>query len=136
MFTFQNARYDNSEHKTVTLEAISESGEVFPYTYRCDGSDDNDTEVSKAISSAFRDNSFEITEYTAPVILPETLAAQARDKRNKLLSECDYYIMPDYPSVQPDLDEVRAYRQSLRDISSQSGFPESIEWPAKPECLG
>lgn len=60
---------------------------------------------------------------------------RAREKRNALLSESDYYVMPDYPSTDEGLLAVMAYRQALRDISKQEGFPEKIEWPDKPSVL-
>lgn len=62
----------------------------------------------------------------------EQLAEQARSERDSLLAETDYLVMPDYP-IDPDLlASVRVYRQALRDITDQAGFPETIEWPVKP----
>jgi len=29
--------------------------------------------------------------------------------------------------------EMATYRQALRDITAQEGFPHSVVWPAKPE---
>lgn len=66
----------------------------------------------------------------------EELAAQARRKRDLLLEECDYYVMPDYPSTADGLLVVKKYRQELRDITDQSGFPKEIAWPEKPSVLG
>ena len=60
---------------------------------------------------------------------------RAREKRNALLAETDYYVMPDYPSTDEGLLAVMAYRQALRDISKQESFPEKIEWPDKPSVL-
>lgn len=58
------------------------------------------------------------------------LETQARNKRDKLLRECDYIVMPDYPKA--DKSAWETYRQQLRDITEQSGFPESIIWPDPP----
>ena len=66
----------------------------------------------------------------------EELAKQARMKRDNLLARCDYYVMPDYPSTEGGLAEVKAYRQALRDITKQEGFPSEIVWPVKPAELG
>lgn len=66
----------------------------------------------------------------------EELATQARRKRDFLLEECDYYVMPDYPSTSDGLLKVKEYRQLLRDITSQSEFPKEITWPEKPSVLG
>ena len=70
---------------------------------------------------------------TPPPPTPEELAAQARAQRDALISATDYLVMPDYPIVAGKLAAVQAYRQSLRDISKQPGFPDAIVWPDKPE---
>ena len=60
------------------------------------------------------------------------LAASARQKRDRLIATTDYLITSDYP-IEPDrLAKVKIYRQALRDIPEQSGFPRSITWPEKP----
>lgn len=51
-----------------------------------------------------------------------------RGKRDALLSECDWWASTDLTMTQEQID----YRQALRDITSQAGFPESITWPVKP----
>jgi len=53
-----------------------------------------------------------------------------RSERNGLLSECDWTQLPDAPV---DKSAWATYRQALRDITAQAGFPDSVEWPAKPE---
>jgi Phage tail assembly chaperone protein len=49
--------------------------------------------------------------------------------RNSLLKNSDFAVLPDSPY---DTPEVRAYRQALRDITKQPGFPDSVEFPANP----
>ena len=51
----------------------------------------------------------------------------ARTKRDTLLSESDIHALADRIT-----DEWRTYRQALRDIPNQSGFPDDITWPNKP----
>lgn len=46
--------------------------------------------------------------------------------RDSLLSSTDYLVMPDYPTPPVGIIE---YRQALRDITLQEGFPFEIEWP-------
>lgn len=60
----------------------------------------------------------------------EQLAQQVRNKRDGLLRECDYIVMPDYPLA--DKTEWENYRQALRDVTEQVGFPSDITWPIKP----
>jgi len=61
----------------------------------------------------------------------ELLAAQSfvRLKRNSLLVESDWTQVLDAPV---DQDAWAEYRQALRDITSQEGFPHNVVWPTKP----
>jgi hypothetical protein len=64
------------------------------------------------------------------VNLPEAQAAHNQtQKRNQLLAETDWQMLPDTGA---DTPENRAYRQALRDITDQPGFPWDIQWPQKP----
>ena len=63
------------------------------------------------------------------------LAESIRSKRDSLLSETDYYLMPDYPNDTKNLEEIKKYRQDLRDITKQSGFPKDVIWPDVPRFL-
>ena len=54
-----------------------------------------------------------------------------RTERNRLLTECDWTQFQDSPISGSKLTEWQTYRQSLRDITSQSN-PFEISWPVKP----
>ena len=58
----------------------------------------------------------------------ETEAESMRQKRDEMLSRTDWMACSDIVMS----DEWKAYRQALRDVPQQSGFPETVEWPAKP----
>lgn len=79
------------------------------------------------------DGKYQIVE-NPPVSL-EILAENARSERNRRLAETDYYMMPDYPSDPNNIEEMKAYRQSLRDIPKQEGFPFKFTWPDVPKFL-
>ena len=49
--------------------------------------------------------------------------------RTKLLMETDWCALSDVEMS----EEMRSYRQQLRDITKQDGFPYSVSWPEKPE---
>lgn len=70
--------------------------------------------------------------YTPPVPTIEDLAARVRAERNKRLALTDHFVMPDYPISQDKLEEIKVYRQALRDLPEQLGFP----WggPDDPAC--
>jgi hypothetical protein len=52
----------------------------------------------------------------------------ARSQRNGLLAETDWMANSDVTMS----TEQTAYRQALRDITDQAGFPTNITWPTKP----
>jgi hypothetical protein len=58
------------------------------------------------------------------------LAEQARLKRDTLLSACDWTQTGDQIEARKLL--WQPYRQALRDITLQTGFPTIINWPTLP----
>jgi hypothetical protein len=59
----------------------------------------------------------------------DTQAAQVRTDRNALLSASDWTQVADAPV---DKAAWATYRQSLRNITAQAGFPWTITWPDAP----
>ena len=57
----------------------------------------------------------------------------ARQQRTVLLQSSDWTQLPDSPLSAEKKAELAAYRQSLRDITEQVGFPDNIQWPVQPE---
>lgn len=66
----------------------------------------------------------------APYVEPAPTADQVRSKRNALLTASDWTQVADAPV---DQEAWATYRQELRDIPQQEGFPVDINWPAEPE---
>lgn len=54
-------------------------------------------------------------------------ATQVRAERDKLLAASDYMALADRIT-----DAWKTYRQALRDVPTQSGFP-NVTWPTEPE---
>lgn len=52
------------------------------------------------------------------------------ERRSKLLSESDWTQLPDVPLATKE--QWSAYRQALRDITTQMGYPTNVVWPEKP----
>ncbi len=57
------------------------------------------------------------------------LQAEARAQRNQLLTASDWTQVDDAPV---DKAAWATYRQTLRDIPQQGGFPTIVTWPVKP----
>lgn len=68
-----------------------------------------------------------------PENLPETeVANNIRIKRNELLSNTDWIVAKAYEQQSTVPTEYVVYRQALRDITAQPGFPWTIAWPTLP----
>lgn len=73
-----------------------------------------------------------VEEATADVIAERTTAKafQLRAERNRRLAECDWTQLPDTPV---DATAWATYRQALRDLTDQEGFPWDVVWPDEPQ---
>jgi hypothetical protein len=70
------------------------------------------------------------TNWVVSAIPDSVLASKVRENRNTLLVSSDWTQLADAP-VNKEL--WATYRQALRDVSAQEGFPNNITWPEKPE---
>lgn len=68
-------------------------------------------------------------EWKVSKLSVERASANVRARRNGRLADSDWTQLSDAPvSAAP----WASYRQALRDISDQPGFPWEIEWPEEP----
>jgi len=58
---------------------------------------------------------------------------EAKNKRNLLLQQSDWTQIPNNPLTVEQQELWAVYRQELRDIPSQSGYPFNVVWPTQPE---
>jgi hypothetical protein len=61
-------------------------------------------------------------------VLPSLQLKQLRQHRNRLLTETDYLALADATLT----DEMRSYRQALRDLPANTVDPANPVWPVKP----
>jgi len=59
----------------------------------------------------------------------EDAGRNIRNQRDNLLQQTDWMALSDNTMT----PAWASYRQALRDITAQEGFPFSVDWPAKPE---
>ena len=71
-----------------------------------------------------------LTAPSEPQKTTEELQAEARTQRDTLLAASDWTQVDDAPV---DKAAWATYRQSLRNVPQQDGFPTTIVWPVKPE---
>lgn len=62
-------------------------------------------------------------------IRTEVLIEKINRDRNKLLADTDWIVAKYTELGQPIPENYRVYRQALRDITLQPGYPENIVWP-------
>lgn len=60
----------------------------------------------------------------------EQEAEEVRTQRDALLKDSDWAVLPDAPVA--DEQTWKDYRQALRDLPQQEGFPQEVVWPTKP----
>lgn len=74
---------------------------------------------------------WDVTALTAEQIAARDAAkaASIRLERDSLLADTDWMALSDVTMSA----EMATYRQALRDITAQAGFPHSVTWPTKPE---
>lgn len=132
-YTFENIFWVNKEHTAFNVDIIMQDNKRYPFTYLVNG--DEQSDMHKFIKEHI--DQFEIMEYPASLELRHTIAKQnmIRNHRNNLLSNTDKYMTLDYPISEECKNEIKTYRQALRDVPQQEGFPENVVWPEKPECL-
>ena len=58
---------------------------------------------------------------------------EARAERDARLTASDWMLATDSPLNGNEQARAREYRQRLRDVPSQPGFPDAIVWPDVPE---
>jgi len=63
----------------------------------------------------------------------EEAATAVRAERDKLIASCDWMAIKAFEGGTTVSAEWATYRQALRDVSAQAGFPNDITWPTQPE---
>lgn len=83
----------------------------------------------------------EVELHINPQPTTEDLANQARNKRDSLIEETQWLVQRHRDQIEVaepttlTSDQYKAlltYRQDLRDVPTQSGFPSNIVWPSYP----
>lgn len=110
---------------------LLESYSVYPYTRSTPPTYDY-------LSQRLIDGEFEqsdgnwVLPYLVENLEQDNAEKNIKAKRDGLLNSTDWLVIK-YTEMGESLpQEWSAYRQALRDVTSQSGFPYDVEWPTKP----
>ncbi len=93
-------------------------------------------EYNDNILQAWLDEGNVPTEYVAPPAPSVDLVYEAlvlRESRDELLRQTDFSQLADAPLTDTQKTAYVTYRQLLRDITSQSGWPSEVTFPTEPE---
>lgn len=126
-----NPQWANAEHTSidcmVDFDDLHE--ELVSFTAVAEGDYPHSHEIfARCVAGDFGT----VAEYEPPAPLTtEEIAAAVRAERDRRLAASDWTQLPDVPQATKDL--WAAYRQALRDITEQAGFPQNVTWPTAPQ---
>lgn len=100
--------------------------------------DQNTPEGMKLLVGVFNSRTQQLDLATMEVVpredtgLADRQARLVRMKRDSLLSACDWVVVRAHEAGAQVSQEWRAYRQALRSLTDQQGFPADVVWPTPP----
>ena len=135
-YWYSDLKYENPQisFPSEISNAILESFDVFPVAVVAQPSVDHTKNVIEKMP-AFQDGTWtqvwHVSDASAEEVQQRTdaKAADVRSERNAKLTNSDWTQVADAPV---DKDAWAAYRQALRDVTAQDGFPWTIDWPKQP----
>lgn len=128
----KSAVWENKEHTALTAIIIDEKLGEIPFGVNLNYKDKSP--VYNDIVSKL--NTGELIPDDAPEEQLYNMAADSiRERRNSTLISTDKYMLEDYPISNHAKEDIRGYRQQLRDITKQSGFPYNVVWPEMPSGI-
>ena len=92
-------------------------------------------EVLAGVVTAMHGDQAALDAYRAGLPAPGATAEEVRQERDRLLAETDKYAVLDAPISAESRAAVYAYRQALRDVPEQEGFPAQVVWPTFPTIV-
>lgn len=134
-YSLRQLRKDNpnTSFPAEPTDALLATYDVYPYT-RPDRPDYD------PLTTTLVDGSFEqdaVGNWSLPYVVQQRPQADAernvRSRRDALLAECDWVVIVNTEKGTNIPMGWEVYRQALRDITAQEGFPYSVTWPTPPE---
>ena len=133
-YTLGQLRRDNPQTSFPKLipDELLASYDVYPYTRP--KPDEYDSLTAKLVDGDFGQDT--AGNWSLPYVVEQQPLEQAerniRSRRDSLLQETDWVVIMHTEKGANIPMDWEVYRQALRDITAQAGFPYSVEWPTKP----
>lgn len=129
-----SSKYINKEQTVIDLIIKDNDEDIeFPFCYVTNSNDD--APVTLFVKDLLLHGKIIPDKYIEPKRPVNEIAYDIRRKRTSILNNTDYFMNPDYPISDENRSMLKYYRQALRDIPQQEGFPENVVWPTPPEFL-
>jgi acyl carrier protein phosphodiesterase len=134
-YTLTDLRRDNPQTsfpKTIT-EEIARAFNCVPVTQiaYADNYTKNYERSARNNAGTWEEQWIESNATTEEVTQRVTLKSNdVRNERNQKLTDCDWTQANDSP-LKAESTWI-TYRQALRDVPTQAGFPHTVTWPTKP----
>ena len=123
-----SVQYTNREH-TQVLAYLKHPDFEDPIPFYLSMENNDDSEIYQQIKSQIDSGELIPREYEIDVNI---LAQEIRVERDHLLKDSDRYLLEDYPLSKEKKEAVLQYRQALRDLPQQEGFPLTVVYPKNP----
>lgn len=130
---YRNAKVIDADGSRIDVEINHPEAGWIPYTL--DMADTDMTIDNNALFALIGDDKEAFVGQT-PDQIQEALEAEVRIQRDFLLAEMDQVISNQIrfnAMSSEQQNEWTTYRQALLDVPQQSGFPETVSWPTKPD---
>jgi hypothetical protein len=116
---------------SISFSNESEYPCAFPIFYgQCD---DADTDIS-GVLAVLTQEEFDAALAHEDAAKFDRYTNEVRGRRNWMLSNCDWTQLVDAPLTEEKKAVWAAYRQALRDITTQEGFPTTVDWAVDPDA--
>jgi len=132
-YTLGQLRRDNPQTSFPKLipDELLASYDVYPYTRPTPA--EYDSLAWRLIDDEFVNiNGAWMLPYKLEALPLDQAERNIRSRRDNLLAETDWIVVKSYERGQNIPAEWELYRQSLRDITGQTGFPYEVILPTKP----
>jgi len=118
----------NTSFPKVPSDALLADWDVYPYTVQDQPTVDYMTQTLKQTALTEVDGAW-TQGWEVSNLSVEDAGRNIRSHRDNLLQQTDWMALSDV-TMSP---AWASYRQALRDITAQEGYPYSVIWPTKPE---
>ena len=119
-------------------DALLASWNVFPVTDKPAPDHNPATQNLNQVDPTLIDGQWVMTWAVTPAT-PQQIAertsakeSEVRQQRNKRLADCDWTQLADSPLDPDGKGAWQLYRETLRMVPQQSGFPWNVQWPPVP----